>query len=126
MYDILKNVIGRKEYDLNSIIKKIDFLWSEDKLTDEQRAELSDLARNGAETQNSVDVIKKLAELEERIKALESNNDIESDVSEFVPDKWYYNGDKCSFDGVDYVCIAPAGAVCVWSPSDYPQYWEEI
>ena len=126
MYDILKNVIGRKEYDLNSIIKKIDFLWSEDKLTDEQRAELSDLARNGAETQNSVDVIKKLAELEERIKALESNNDIESDVSEFVPGKWYYNGDKCSFDGVDYVCIAPAGAVCVWSPSDYPQYWEEI
>lgn len=126
MYDILKNVIGRKEYDLNSIIKKIDFLWSEDKLTDEQRAELSDLARNGAETQNSVDVIKKLAELEERIKALESNNDIKSDVSEFVPGNWYYNGDKCSFNGVDYVCIAPAGAVCVWSPSDYPQYWEEI
>ena len=126
MYEILKNVINRKGYDLNSILNKIDTLWTEDKLTDEQRTELSDLARNGAEVKNSIDVISKLAELEERIKALEGDGSSDENYPEYTVGKWYYNGDKCSFNGINYVCVAPAGTACVWSPSDYPQYWEEI
>ena len=45
---------------------------------------------------------------------------------EYEVGKWYYAGDKISFNGSNYVCIAPDGAVCVWSPADYPAYWEEL
>lgn len=44
----------------------------------------------------------------------------------YVPGKWYYNGDSCSENGKNYTCIAPEGQVCVWSPSQYPAYWEEV
>ena len=37
----------------------------------------------------------------------------------------YYNGDKITFNEKKYVCIAPDGAPCVWSPEDYPAYWQE-
>lgn len=37
----------------------------------------------------------------------------------------YHKGDKISFGGKHYVCIAPDGAACVWDPATYPAYWEE-
>jgi hypothetical protein len=45
---------------------------------------------------------------------------------DYVPGKWYYGGDKASFNGKNYVCTAPEGTVCVWSPSEYPTYWREV
>ena len=45
---------------------------------------------------------------------------------EYVVGKWYYNGDKVSFKGKNYECIAPSGVVCTWSPEGYPTYWQEI
>ena len=38
----------------------------------------------------------------------------------------YKNGDKVMFNGNVYECIAPEGVACVWSPSEYPAYWEEL
>lgn len=38
----------------------------------------------------------------------------------------YYNGDKVTFEGSKYICIAPDGVACTWSPTQYPTYWEKV
>ena len=125
MYSIIKKVIDRGEYDLNSIMAKVNTLWAEGSLDDGQREELIASARGGADNRNSVDVLAKLEELDRRVKALEDGNTEQSEeVPAFVVGKWYYAGDVCTFDGVKYTCIAPDGVVCVWSPVDYPAYWQ--
>ena len=133
MYKIIKNVIGRGGFDLTTILTKIDTLWGEDKLTDEQREELLTLARGGASTGDSVDLLAKITELEQRVRALESANaepdagdEPATDAPEFVVGKWYYAGDKVTFEGKAYTCVAPDGTTCVWSPKDYPAYWEVV
>lgn len=45
---------------------------------------------------------------------------------EYVIGKWYYAGDRITYKGAVYQCIAPNGVVCVWSPDDYPAYWEAV
>ena len=129
MYNILKNVIDRGEYNLSSIVSKADKLWVEDKLTEEQRDELVNMARAGAKTEYSVDVFTKLIELEQRIKALEegkTDTNTAETIEEYVIGKWYYTGNKALFNGKVYECIAPAGVVCTWSPTEYPAYWKQI
>ena len=129
MYQIIKNVIERGGYDLTVILQKIKTLWVNGTITDEQYNELLGLARGGAQTKDSVDIIARLNDLESRVRALESNTQTETpteEYPEFVVGKWYYNGDKCSFSGKNYICTAPIGTVCVWSPTDYPAYWEEV
>lgn len=128
MYEITKSVIESKNYELSDMLRKIDVLWVQGSLTDEQRNELIELARSNANFENSVDVIAWLEDHERRIKAMEEGKS-EPDTEEY-PDfevgKHYFNGDKVSFDGKHYECIAPEGVVCVWSPIDYPIYWNEI
>ena len=126
MYQIIKNVITRGDYDLSTISQKIGILWADDKITDAEYNELLSLARSGAKVENSVDFISKLEDLVKRVRLLEENkSDTTEDYPEYQSGKWYYNGDKCSFEGENYICIAPDGAVCVWSPFDYPSYWEK-
>lgn len=43
----------------------------------------------------------------------------------YVAGKWYRTGDTVSFENKTYVCIAPEGMVCTWSPAEYPAYWNE-
>ncbi len=152
MYGVVKNVINSKRYELAEMLKKIDTLWVQGSITEEQRTELILLAQNNAKVENSVDILRKLEELDKRVSALEKvkapEDETIGDVTEgettegestegedttesetvvypeFEVGKWYYAGDMVSFDGSNYVCIAPAGAVCVWSPADYPTYWE--
>jgi roadblock/LC7 domain-containing protein len=126
MYAIVKNVLNNGGYDLTAMLKKIDTLWVQGKLTDEEFAELTQRAKDGAKVEYSIDVLAKLEELDKRMLAVE-NGSVKTETEEypeFVVGKWYYNGDKVSFEGDNYVCIAPEGTVCVWSPKDYPAYWE--
>ena len=126
MYEIIKSVLNSGDYDLKTILKKIDSLWLQNKLTDAEYNELCSIARSGAKTENSVDILAKLNDLENRIRLLENGESKpEETVEEYQDEKWYYNGDKCSFEGVNYICIAPEGVVCVWSPSAYPVYWQK-
>lgn len=37
----------------------------------------------------------------------------------------YQNGDKITYNSEKYICIAPDGVACVWSPDDYPAYWQK-
>ena len=127
MYKIVKSVIETGNYDLTAITKKIKALWVQSDLTDEEYAELTESARNGAKTEYSIDLITKLEELDKRLTALEkADNTTEETITDFVEGKWYYNGDKCISNGTVYTCIAPEGVVCVWSPEAYPTYWTEV
>jgi hypothetical protein len=127
MKNIFKSVIDRGGYDLSRLLKNIDTYHIEGKLTDADRDELYSMARSGAAPENSADILAKLAELERRVTALEqagSSGTTGETVAEYVAGKWYYNGDKCLFEGKTYACTAPEGVVCVWSPAEYPAYWE--
>lgn len=126
MKNIFQTVIGRGGYDLAGLLKNIDQYHIERKLSDAERDELYEQARAGALPENSVDLMRKLQELEQRVAALENSGSTSETVEEYVPGKWYYNGNKCLFDGKIHECTAPAGVVCVWSPAEYPAYWEEV
>ena len=39
MYKILKNVITSGNYELTGVLKKIDTIWAQDDITDEEKSE---------------------------------------------------------------------------------------
>lgn len=127
MFNIVKSVLAQGNYNLKEILNKVEVLWVKGKLTDDEYNELISLARGGAQIENSLDILAKLDDLEKRVRALENNANSAEDESQVYPQyeigKWYYRRDKVSFEGENYVCIAPEGTVCVWSPKDYPDYW---
>lgn len=138
MYETIKNLIEKGGYELVDILKKINTVWLKSYITEEEMEELETLAREKANTDNSIDVINKLKEIdakmqdhETRITKLENPEGEPEEPTEdtypaYVSGKWYYNGDTCSENGKNYTCIAPSGQVCVWSPSEYPAYWQEV
>ena len=137
MQKIIEKVIESKNYELSDMLRKIDTLWVQGSIDDAMRKSLSDKARNNANTQNSLNIIQKLEEIDRRLKALEEvqtsteteepeEEPTERTYSEFVFGKWYYTGDRITFDGKSYECIAPENVPCVWSPVNYPTYWEEV
>ena len=127
MYDVIRDVINTQRYVLADMLHKIDTLWAQGDLDDEQRKELIALARDKADMAQEVNVLARLEELEQRVRALETGS---AEPGEAYPDyvvgKWYYSGDKITFEGGKYNCIAPDGAVCTWSPTEYPTYWELV
>jgi hypothetical protein len=128
-FTIFKNVITKGDYDLSVLLARIDKYHIEGKITDEERDELITMAREGASAVGGIDVIAKLEELDLRIKNIEDGNvpvTPGETYEEYVPGKWYYGGDKCAFGGNNYICTAPEGVVCVWSPVEYPAYWQRM
>jgi hypothetical protein len=139
MFNIIKSVIDRGKFDLPDILDKIKTSYIIGDITEEQCQELQNLAQSNAKAEHSTDVIQKLIDLERRVLKLEAllKNDEESapeeapegseaTYPEFASGKWYYGGDRISFEGKNYECTAPEGTVCVWNPKDYPAYWSEI
>lgn len=138
VYDALKDVIENTSFKLEEELDKIYVMYSKNRLSKEEMEELETLAREKANTDNSIDVINKLKEIdakmqdhETRITKLENPEGEPEELTEdtypaYVSGKWYYNGDTCSENGKNYTCIAPSGQVCVWSPSEYPAYWQEV
>ena len=133
MQKIIEKVIESKNYELSDMLKKIDTLWVQGSISEEMRKSLSEKARNNANVQNSLNIILKIEEMDRRLKALEeakANTETEEPTEtiypEFVVGKWYYTGDRITFDGKSYECISPENVPCVWSPTEYPPYWEEL
>lgn len=137
MYDLTKNVISSGNFELGKMLNKINVLWAESNITDDERAELISFAQNKANVNNSINLYKVVSDQDKRIKVLEEkvallmaddrvqdDNAEETTYDEYVAGKYYYNGDKVVFDSLIYTCIAPDGVVCVWSPTEYPEYWE--
>ena len=127
MYDVIKDVINTQRYVLADMLHKIDTLWAQGDLDDDQRTELIALARDNADMAQEVNALARLEELEQRVRALETGSTEPGEAyPDYVAGKWYYNGDKITFEGGKYKCIAPDGVVCVWSPTEYPTYWELV
>lgn len=128
MYDVIKDVINTRRYVLADMLHKIDTLWAQGDIDDDQRTELIVFAQGNSDMTQEVNVLAKLEELEQRVRALEESGgaDPGEEYPDYVAGKWYYNGDRITFEGGKYKCIAPAGAVCTWSPTEYPTYWEMV
>ena len=129
MYEIIKSVIQSGRYVLADMLTKIDTLWVQSSLSDNERTELIDIARSGADPTQGVDVLAKLSDLDKRLKVLENAGTTDpepgEEYPEYVAGKWYYKDDKITHSGKRYICIAPDGVVCVRSPEEYPAYWRE-
>lgn len=146
MYEVILNVIKSKRYELADMLTKIDTLWVQGSINEEQRNSLILGAQNNAMVENSIDVLKSLYELNRRVSECEKElaelkaekeTDTETDIPvedevetptypDYVVGKWYQNGEIVSFGGKNYKCIAPVETVCVWSPTEYPAYWVEL
>ena len=130
MYEVIKNVILSGSFALEGILAKIDTLWVQGSLTDAERLELIDLARGKADpTQSFAPLQAQIDALAQRVAALEGGKPT-GDCPEFVQPTGshdaYHAGDKVTYNGIQYVCIAPEGVAVVWSPEVYPSYWEEV
>ena len=131
---IISQTIGGKEYDLAALLETIDYYHIQGSLTAEEREELTDQARENARVQykeeDITSILLKLNDLETRVKALEDGMEggetTPAEYPEYVAGKWYYNGNSVTFEGKRYTCVAPQGVVCVWSPAEYPTYWQEV
>ena len=146
MYDIIKNVITSGQYELTDILKKIDTIWLQGALTDEQRTELINLARTSADPENSyapiqrqIDTLyanmtemgKTILSLTDRITKLEGGSVTPPEVDDYPV--WvqptgahdaYKTGDKMTYtDGKRYICQMDN---CVWGPDVYPAGWRLV
>lgn len=147
MYEQVKTVIKGKRFELKDMLRKIDVLWMQGSLTDEQKEELVNLARNDA------DMSKGYASTEQRLEALEAfRAEIEAwkkqiEQSDEMPDAggteedaeyppWkqptdatnaYYNGMKMTYtDNKKYECIAPEGYGVTYGPDVLPNMWKLV
>ena len=137
MYDVTKSVIQSGNFELHDILTKIDTLWLQGSLTDEERLELTNMARAKADPANSYAPLQEQIDaLALRVKALEEATeptDPENPVEEWPEyvqptgsHDAYHTGDKVTYNGEHYICIAPDGVAVVWAPDVYPAYWEKV
>lgn len=144
-YEDLRAQISSGDFKLQAMLDKLTRLYIEDMLTEEEYDDLMQLARANAnpdkDIEDNTDIVKQLmlrvTESEQKLKDLEARvvklEDPETEPEEPVvtyepydPHKWYYKDMTCSFEGKNYICIAPEGVVCTWSPAGYPSYWKLV
>ena len=154
MYEIFKNILNGKDYELVDILNKIDEYYIKSKLSKEEKEELEDEARQNAIPENSyADFQKQIDDLAEKVKELQvtvnTNAQGMSAIKEAVeklggvitpPEK------PTEEEYPEY--IQPTGAHdaykvgdkityngkkyecifngCVWTPDAYPQGWKLI
>ena len=127
MKEMFEQVIQLGNYDLKTLLDRIDQYHIEGRLTDEERLDLIMQARKGAEPE--YDYAGEINALWAAVRALQQNISPpteEDEWPEFVQPTGagtaYQVGDKITFRGERYICIL---AHCVWSPADYPAGWQK-
>ena len=139
MYEIIKNVIQSKQYELTDVLRKIDTLWFEGTLTEEQRAELRESAQTNAKPENSYAPLQNqinalfanVKELAQEIATLKNGGVTPEEPTEEYPEyvqptgahDAYNTGDKITYKGQKYECLKDN---CVWNPDDYPKGWKKV
>lgn len=139
MYDTIKDVINSGRYELNDMLHKIDTLWVQGDLDDDQRDELVELTRENATPEQTYAPIQEqidqafaqISALDTRIKALEAGGSEPTDPE--PEDEWpewvqptgahnaYSNGDKITYNGKHYISTMDGN---VWIPDAYPAGWQ--
>ncbi len=144
MYEIIKSVINSKDYELRDMLYKINKMYIESAITEEQKAELDELARENAKAENSCaplknqieDIYSKLAQITSRLETLENKESTEEPTESVEPEEdeypeyvqptgahdAYNTGAKITFKGERYTCQIDG---CVWSPEEYPAGWKK-
>ena len=127
MKEMFEQVIQLGNYDLKTLLDRIDQYHIEGRLTDEERLDLIMQARKGAEPE--YDYAGEINALWAAVRALQQNVSPpaeEDEWPEFVQATGagtaYQVGDKITFRGEKYICVL---AHCVWSPADYPAGWQK-
>lgn len=136
MFEIIKNVIESRAYELRDMLYKINKMYIESAITEEQKTELDEMARTNANAENSYEnnskqiemIFAEIESIKARLDELEGTEPIEpEEYPEYVQPSGshdvYNTGDKVSFKGKKYICKMDN---CVWSPEVYPNAWEEV
>ena len=137
MYEVTKNVIQSGNYELTDILTKIDTLWLQGSITEAERLDLIEMARTKADPSHSFAPLQaQIDALALRVTALEGKvepADPEAPAEEYPEyvqptgaHDAYHAGDKVTYNGTRYLCIAPEGVAVVWSPDTYPAYWQKV
>ena len=151
MYEIVRNVIKSKRYALDDMLKKIDTLWVQNDITEEQRKELVALAQANADPEQSnaplQTQINELAKQQSALNAtvqkiketVESGGTVvpepEPEPQEEYPSWEPYNGippvkwqtgSKCTHSGKKWESMVDNN---VWEPGAFgvgPEIWKEV
>lgn len=142
MYEIIKNVINNTDYKLEDILYKINKMYIESFITEEDKIELDNLARQKAKSENSYaplqeqidNIYEELDKIKEEIQEIKGEEEGETEqpveteeYPEYVQPTGahdaYHVGDKITYNGKKYICKLDN---CVWTPNAYPADWEEV
>lgn len=140
MYTIISNVIKSGNYELNDMLRKIDTIWMQGSLTDEERGELAELAQSNADPAKSYAPLQEqINQAFDRIKALEGRMAKLEAGEEPEPEEWpewyqwdgvgpipWQNGSKCTHNGVRYISRVDNN---VWEPGGegvHENIWEAV
>ena len=141
MYENIKSVIDSGDYELKYILYKINKMYIESAITEEQKTELDNLARVYANAENSYAPLQKqinniyteLDSIKSRLTVLEGTEEPAEpaepveEYPEYIQPTGshdaYNTGDKITYNSKKYVCKMDG---CVWNPDTYPAGWEEV
>ncbi len=155
MFEIIKNVIESRDYELVDMLYKINKMYIESNITDEQKTELDELARTNAKAENSyasvqeqidkafreIDLLKSTVEanaigmsaLKDAVEKLggkieePSEPEKEEEYPEYIQPQGAHDAYKIG-DKITYKgkkYICQMNG-CVWTPDDYPKGWQEV
>lgn len=91
--EIFKTLIKSGNYNLDELSVKLDKMYIEGKLTEEERDELLLMATDGAKDSAQIDLYEKIVDLEHRIVALETK-----DIPEWYAGYVTRKGETVKFD----------------------------
>lgn len=135
MYDYFIKAISLRNYNLPAILEKIKVSWAAGEITDENRVELEEMAKESANPEQSLPGIservtsleKSLKEVISRLDALDSPDEEPEEYPAFTEIAEgigaYFQGDKISFGDKKYVSKVDGIA---YDPDTYPNGWEEV
>ena len=154
MFEIVKNVILSKSYKLEDMLNKINILWVEGSISDEEKTSLISLARENALAENSYkplqEQIDKAFEMISELKETVETNAIgltalkdaveklggkveipQAPVEEEYPPFIKPEGAHDCYNEGDKITYNGKKYIClingcVWSPDEYPQGWKEV
>lgn len=154
-YESIESVIRLGGYTLPDMSERISTMYMFGRITKEESDKLLKLAiekaDNSVDLPTEDERIAKLFIIvtnictslnldEDGIKLIEeedSNNEEQNETKEEYPpfvkpygghDAYYSDKDKnkCSLNGKNYICVAPAGYAVIYSPSEFPTFWKEV
>ena len=143
MKELFINVISNGDYSLRDMLKKINERHINNDLTDEEKVELEEMARNNAKAINDYapieerleEAFRRIEALEDKVKELEGTETDEpsgpveevEEYPEYVKPTGghdaHMKGYKTTYKGKKFISLIDNN---VWTPDEYPAGWEEV